>query len=80
MQSLAGLLLDLASDLTSAAEPALAGLGQRLTSRVREIPTGAGDAHHRRRLLVQDLADLVVTAGPGPRCCSFSRTCTGPTS
>ena len=64
-QSLAGLLLDLASDLTSAADPALSDLGQRLTSRVREIPTGAGDAHHRRRLLVQDLADLVVTAGPG---------------
>ena len=62
VQSLAGLLLDLASDLTSAAEPAMAALGQRLTSRVREIPTGAGDAHHRRRLLVQDLADLVVTA------------------
>ena len=65
VQSLAGLLLDLASDLTSAAEPALSDLGQRLTSRVREIPTGAGDAHHRRRLLVQDLADLVVTAEPG---------------
>jgi DNA-binding CsgD family transcriptional regulator len=64
-QSLAGLLLDLASDLTSAADPALSDLGQRLTSRVREIPTGAGDAHHRRRLLVQDLADMVVTAGPG---------------
>jgi DNA-binding CsgD family transcriptional regulator len=63
-QSLAGLLLDLASDLTSAADPALSDLGQRLTSRAREIPTGAGDAHHRRRLLVQDLADMVVTAGP----------------
>ena len=64
-QSLAGLLLDLASDLASAAGPALSGLGQRLTSRVRAIPTGAGDAHHRRRLLVQDLADLIVTAEPG---------------
>jgi DNA-binding CsgD family transcriptional regulator len=64
-QSLAGLLLDLASDLTSAADPVLSDIGQRLTSRVREIPTGAGDAHHRRRLLVQDLADMVVTAGPG---------------
>jgi len=64
-QSLAGLLLDLASDLTAAAGPALSGLGQRLTSRVREIPTGTGDAHHRRRLLVQDLADLIVTAEPG---------------
>jgi DNA-binding NarL/FixJ family response regulator len=64
-QSLAGLLLDLSSDLTSAADPALSDLGQRLTSRVREIPTGAGDAHHRRRLLVQDLADMIVTAEPG---------------
>ena len=27
--------------------------------------TGAGDAHHRRRLLVQDLADLIVTGRPG---------------
>ena len=65
VQSLAGLLLDLASDLTSAAGPALSGLGQSLTSRVREIPTGTGDAHHRRRLLVQDLADLLVTAHAG---------------
>jgi len=63
-QSLAGLLLDLASDLAAASDPALAGLGQSLSSRVREIPA-AGDAHHRRRLLVQDLADLLVTAQPG---------------
>jgi DNA-binding CsgD family transcriptional regulator len=65
VQSLAGLLLDLASDLVSAAEPALTNLGQSLTSRVRAIPTDAGDAHHRRRLLVQDLADLLVTVVPG---------------
>jgi DNA-binding CsgD family transcriptional regulator len=65
VQSLAGLLLDLASDLTTAPEPALSNLGQSLTSRVRAIPTDAGDAHHRRRLLVQDLADLLVTVEPG---------------
>ena len=40
-------------------------LGRSLTSRVREISADAGDAHHRRRLLVQDLADLLVTADPG---------------
>ncbi len=62
VQSIAGLLLDLASDLTSAREPALSELGQSLTSRVRAISTDAGDAHHRRRLLVQDLADLLVPA------------------
>jgi DNA-binding CsgD family transcriptional regulator len=64
VQSLAGLLLDLASDLMSAPAPVLGGLGQSLTSRIRAIPTDAGDAHHRRRLLVQDLADLIVTAEP----------------
>jgi hypothetical protein len=65
VQSLAGLLLDLASDLMSVSAPALSGLGQSLTSRIRAIPTDTGDAHHRRRLLVQDLADLIVTAEPG---------------
>jgi DNA-binding CsgD family transcriptional regulator/tetratricopeptide (TPR) repeat protein len=65
VQSLAGLLLDLASDLMSAPEPVLGNLGQSLTSRIRAIHTDAGDAHHRRRLLVQDLADLLVTVEPG---------------
>jgi DNA-binding CsgD family transcriptional regulator len=65
VQSLGGLLLDLASDLVSAPEPALGDLGQSITSRIRAIPADAGDAHHRRRLLVQDLADLLVTADPG---------------
>ena len=64
-QSLAGLLLDLASDLISAPEPVLGNLGQSLTSRIRVIPADAGDAHRRRRLLVQDLADLLVTVDPG---------------
>jgi DNA-binding CsgD family transcriptional regulator len=64
-QSFAGLLLDLASDLVPAREPALSTLGLSLTSRVREISADAGDAHHRRRLLVQDLADLLVTADSG---------------
>ena len=65
MQSFAGLLLDLASDLVSARDPALGTLGQSLTARVRQISADAGDAHHRRRLLVQDLADLLVTVDPG---------------
>jgi DNA-binding CsgD family transcriptional regulator/tetratricopeptide (TPR) repeat protein len=62
VQSIAGLLLDVASDLMSAREPALSHLGQSLTSRVRAISADSGDAHHRRRLLVQDLADLLGTA------------------
>jgi DNA-binding CsgD family transcriptional regulator len=65
VQSLAGLLLDLASDLVSAPEPVLGSLGQSLTSRIRVIPADAGDAHRRRRLLVQDLADLLVIVDPG---------------
>ena len=65
MQSLAGLLLDLAGNLLPAREPALSELGRSLTSRVRAISAAAGDAHHRRRVLVQDLADLLVTADPG---------------
>jgi predicted ATPase len=64
-QSLAGLLLDLASDLLLAREPLLSDLGRSLTSRLREVATAAGDAHHRRRLLVQDVADLVISADPG---------------
>ena len=65
VQSLGGLLLDLASDLVSAHDPVLGDLGRSLTSRLRAIPAETGDAHHRRRLLVQDLADLLVTAEPG---------------
>jgi DNA-binding CsgD family transcriptional regulator/transcriptional regulator with XRE-family HTH domain len=66
VQSFAGLLLDLASGLVPAREPALRTLGRSLTSRMRPITGDAGDAHHRRRLLVQDLTDLLVTADPGP--------------
>ena len=65
VQSLAGLLLDLASGLVAAPEPALGDLGQSLMARVRSISADAGDAHHRRRLLVQDVADLLVAADPG---------------
>ena len=65
VQSLAGLLLDLAGNLLSAREPALSALGRSLTSRVRAVSDATGDAHHRRRVLVQDLADLLVTADPG---------------
>jgi DNA-binding CsgD family transcriptional regulator len=64
-QSHAGLLLDLASNLTAAGEPPLRELGKRLTGRVRSMSVGAGDAHHRRRLLVADLADLLAGASPG---------------
>ena len=65
VQSLAGLLLDLAGNLLPAREPALSALGRSLTSRVRAVSDATGDAHHRRRVLVQDLADLLVTADPG---------------
>jgi DNA-binding CsgD family transcriptional regulator/tetratricopeptide (TPR) repeat protein len=65
VQSLAGLLLDLAGNLLPSREPALSELARSLTSRVRAISDAAGDAHHRRRVLVQDLADLLVTADPG---------------
>jgi DNA-binding CsgD family transcriptional regulator/tetratricopeptide (TPR) repeat protein len=70
VQSFAGLLLDLAGDLISVSEPALRDLGRSLSSRVRAISSDAGDpdagdAHRRRRLLVQDLADMLVTTEPG---------------
>jgi DNA-binding CsgD family transcriptional regulator/tetratricopeptide (TPR) repeat protein len=60
VQSSAGLLMDLASGLTSADEPALRDVGRILASRARVLPTGGGDVHHRRRLLVQDLADPIA--------------------
>ena len=60
VQSFAGLLLDLAGNLAAAREPALKDLGQILASRARALPAGTGDAHHRRRLLVQDLADPIA--------------------
>ena len=66
-QSFAGLLLDLASDLMAAGHPALADLGRNLSSRVRAISAADGDAHHRRRLLVQDLADGLIRTEPGIR-------------
>ena len=59
-QSLAGLLLDLAGSLRSAPVPALAAAGRALAGRLRELVTAAGDAHHRRRLLIQDVADLLL--------------------
>jgi len=65
VQSLAGLLLDLASNLLPARDKVLSELGQSLTSRVRAIADAAGDAHHRRRVLVQDLTDLLVSVEPG---------------
>lgn len=65
VQSLAGVLLDLASSLTVAEEPPLSETGRHLAARVRALPPGRGDAHHRRRLLVQDLADVIVGADAG---------------
>jgi DNA-binding CsgD family transcriptional regulator/tetratricopeptide (TPR) repeat protein len=64
-QSSAGLLLDLATDLRTAGDPALIDLGRRLSARVRGMPGEAGDAHRRRRLLIQDLVELLIEARPG---------------
>jgi ATP/maltotriose-dependent transcriptional regulator MalT len=65
MQSVAGLLLDLASSLSSAQEPALNDVGRILASRARALPEVSGDAHRRRRLLVQDLCDPIAGADAG---------------
>ena len=66
MQSVAGLLLDLASSLSSAQEPALNDVGRILASRARALPAVSGDATRRRRLLVQDLCDPIAGAVDGP--------------
>ncbi|WP_285600585.1 LuxR family transcriptional regulator [Kineosporia sp. NBRC 101731] len=61
--SSAGLLLDLAADL---GEPT--GLGRRLADRLAAItddPARSGDAHHRRRMLVQDLVGLLLALREG---------------
>ena len=67
LQSFAGLLIDLTSDLTDRTEPALREAGRRMLDRIRESADSGGDAHYRRRLLVQDVVDALVTlAGPTP--------------
>ena len=65
MPSFAGLLLDLASSLVSHPDPPLNDVGRILAARARTLPTGTGDPHHQRRLLVQDLADPIVGAPLG---------------
>jgi DNA-binding CsgD family transcriptional regulator len=62
VHSFGGLLLDLASDLIPAEHPRISELGRRLSERVRAMSNADGDAHHRRRLLVQDLVDLVAVS------------------
>jgi hypothetical protein len=68
MQPSMGLLLDLASDLMACAVAPTRELGNRLSARLRTAPTSddhSGDAHHRRRVLVQDLVDLLLPSPPG---------------
>ena len=60
VHSFGGLLLDLASDLIPAEHPRISELGHQLSDRVRGMSHTDGDAHHRRRLLVQDLVDMVA--------------------
>jgi DNA-binding CsgD family transcriptional regulator len=66
LRSPAGMLLDLASDLLRASPPALSDLGRDLLSRLRVRSAVADDAHRWRRLLVQDLANLLMAIGTGP--------------
>jgi DNA-binding CsgD family transcriptional regulator len=61
VQSFAGLLLDLASDLARSPDPHLSVLGRDLSARIRAITSIDGDAHRRRRLLIQDLVDRLVS-------------------
>ena len=65
VQSFAGLVVDLASSLVSHPDPQLNEVGRILAARARALPTGTGDPHHQRRLLVQDLADPIVAAPLG---------------
>jgi predicted ATPase len=62
VQSCAGLLLDLAGDLIACPKPPLRELGGRLSARLR-----SSDSHRRRRLLIQDLVDLLLTGICGDR-------------
>ena len=61
-------LLDLADQLTRSDQPAWADAGRSLLDRLSGAETdAAGDRHRQRRLLVLDLADLIVglaEAGP----------------
>ena len=58
VESSAGLMIDVASDLAQASDPELAAAGHAMTDRLRGGGSETGDAHRRRRLLVQDLVDL----------------------
>ena len=61
-----GVLLDLAGDLHRASDRELQSVGRSIVSRLRE-PSTDDDAHRRRRLLVQDLADAVSDLDVGRR-------------
>ncbi|MET0425809.1 MAG: AAA family ATPase, partial [Actinoplanes sp.] len=58
-----GLLADLGAELRR--DPATAAAGERIAARLRELgDPAAGDADRRRRLLVADLAELIVPPEP----------------
>jgi DNA-binding CsgD family transcriptional regulator len=61
----AAILIDLARAMTRAA--GLESLGQRLTDRLDDAAPSAGDIHRRRRLLVLDVAEILIgIARDGP--------------
>jgi len=62
-ESSAGLLIDVASELAQSEDQVLATAGRTMADRLRTGAGDEGDAHRRRRLLVQDVVDLWPVAG-----------------
>ena len=58
-----GLLLDRAGDLRQSSDSRPRDLGGLLAARLRDLAAAGGDRHRQRRLLVQDLTDLVGQVG-----------------
>jgi DNA-binding CsgD family transcriptional regulator/tetratricopeptide (TPR) repeat protein len=65
LETAGGVLVDLASSAGRAADPVIVAAGESVAARLREDPSADGDAHHRRRVLVADVADAVLSFAGG---------------
>ncbi|PZS20698.1 MAG: hypothetical protein DLM57_00710 [Pseudonocardiales bacterium] len=63
----AGLFLDLGHQLSRSALPGASAIGASITATLAQSPSGSGDAHRRRRIMVLEIVDrLAELAEAGP--------------